>query len=77
VIRYVDDTARGVKLFVSQKKSGSLAKTFAHSSSDLVAKISSSSAMSSTALAARTCAVSKRGSVNQSDRPTARHSAGQ
>ena len=66
-----------IELIGDQKKSGSPAKTFAHSSSGLVAKISSSSAMSSAALAARACGVSKRGVGQPVGPPDGRHSGGQ
>ncbi len=60
-----------------QKKSGSPAKTAAHSSSGLVAKMASSSAISARALAKRARGVAKRSSVSHSSWPTARASGGQ
>ncbi|EUA43264.1 L-carnitine dehydratase/bile acid-inducible F domain protein [Mycobacterium xenopi 3993] len=78
-VRYVDEAAAAwncgsttmssIELIGDQKNSGSLAKVSAHSSSGLVAKISSNWAMSSTALAARARPSAKRGSVSQSVRP--------
>ena len=60
-----------------QNMSGSASKTSVHSSRDRVAKMASSSAISSRALTKRPFAVAKRSSVSHSGRPTARASGGQ